>query len=277
MTPAKTAGTTTIPTTPPTPAAVRPSTGDRARCLLVVLACAAVPLLVPAPTAAWQALSPAGSLDPTGPLLATVALVAWALTGWTVLAVLLTLGGRLPGLLGRAAGAVAARTVPGALRRTVEVALGAGLVLGTVGGVGSTGGVSAWADPGVDTAPVTSSVTSSVTVPAAVGLDWPVTAPAAPAATTRATTHRPATPPASSAPVPVSTTSPDPTGCVVVAPGDTLWDLAERSLRAAGDATPTARAVASTWPSWWQANREAVGDDPDLLRPGTRLAPPPPA
>ena len=57
---------------------------------------------------------------------------------------------------------------------------------------------------------------------------------------------------------------------VVVRPGDSLWSLAAADL---GDAVTPAR-VAAQWPRWWQANREAIGDDPDLLRPGTPLVPP---
>jgi hypothetical protein len=32
--------------------------------------------------------------------------------------------------------------------------------------------------------------------------------------------------------------------------------------------------VARTWPRWYAANRDAIGPDPDLLRPGTVLHPP---
>ena len=64
---------------------------------------------------------------------------------------------------------------------------------------------------------------------------------------------------------------------VVVVPGDTLWDLAERSLRRAGRPPPADAQIAVAWPQWWAANRDAVGDDPDLLLPGTVLVPPPPA
>jgi nucleoid-associated protein YgaU len=63
-------------------------------------------------------------------------------------------------------------------------------------------------------------------------------------------------------------------GTVVVRPGDSLWALAEASLRRAGTAAPTDRAVAQAWPQWWSANRAVIGDDPDLLLPGTVLRPP---
>ncbi len=62
-----------------------------------------------------------------------------------------------------------------------------------------------------------------------------------------------------------------PDGEVVVRRGDTLWDLAARSLGpGASDAD-----VAAAWPRWWHANRDAIGADPDLLLPGTRLCAPP--
>jgi nucleoid-associated protein YgaU len=61
---------------------------------------------------------------------------------------------------------------------------------------------------------------------------------------------------------------------VVVEPGDSLWRIAERQLQADDGASPTAARTAVAWPSWWAANRPAIGDDPDLLRPGTVLHPP---
>lgn len=61
-----------------------------------------------------------------------------------------------------------------------------------------------------------------------------------------------------------------PDGEVVVRRGDTLWDLAARSLGpAASDAE-----IAAAWPRWWHANHDVIGDDPDLLLPGTRLCAP---
>lgn len=55
---------------------------------------------------------------------------------------------------------------------------------------------------------------------------------------------------------------------VRVRPGDTLWDLAAALLPpGAGDA-----AVDAAWRRLYHANRGVVGDDPDLIRPGQRLA-----
>lgn len=49
-------------------------------------------------------------------------------------------------------------------------------------------------------------------------------------------------------------------GEVVVAAGDFLWKLAEQHL---GDA--------ARWPELYQLNRDAIGDNPNLLQPGQRL------
>ncbi len=51
---------------------------------------------------------------------------------------------------------------------------------------------------------------------------------------------------------------------VVVRPGDSLWSLAGRHLRAA-----------DAWPDLYAANRRLVGPDPDLIHPGQHLRLPP--
>lgn len=57
---------------------------------------------------------------------------------------------------------------------------------------------------------------------------------------------------------------------VVVRRGDTLWDIARSHLPAGSTTADVARA----WPRWYAANRAAIGPDPALLRPGTRLRSP---
>jgi nucleoid-associated protein YgaU len=57
---------------------------------------------------------------------------------------------------------------------------------------------------------------------------------------------------------------------VVVTAGDTLWSLAAARLGPGASDAEVARA----WPTWWEANREVIGDDPDLLLPGQRLVVP---
>ena len=62
-------------------------------------------------------------------------------------------------------------------------------------------------------------------------------------------------------------------GTHVVRPGESLWSIArdallERALE------PSDRAVAAHWPRWYQANRSAVGPDPNLIHPGQHLVAP---
>ena len=57
---------------------------------------------------------------------------------------------------------------------------------------------------------------------------------------------------------------------VVVHRGDTLWDIAARHL---GEHA-TDQDVAEAWPLWYAANRDVIGDDPDLIHPGQRLVVP---
>ena len=70
--------------------------------------------------------------------------------------------------------------------------------------------------------------------------------------------------------VPPPVTDPAGAGAVEVVPGDTLWAIASRALPA--DATD-ARIAAATR-AWHRANREVIGDDPDLIVPAQRLIPP---
>lgn len=57
---------------------------------------------------------------------------------------------------------------------------------------------------------------------------------------------------------------------VVVRRGDTLWDLVARHLGPDADSEE----IAQAWPTWYSHNRAAIGDDPDLLLPGTILTRP---
>jgi nucleoid-associated protein YgaU len=57
---------------------------------------------------------------------------------------------------------------------------------------------------------------------------------------------------------------------VVVARGDTLWDIAARHL---GRRASTAQ-VAAEWPRWHAINRATIGPNPNLIFPGQRLTPP---
>ncbi|UPK76171.1 hypothetical protein MU582_05900 [Nocardioidaceae bacterium SCSIO 66511] len=57
---------------------------------------------------------------------------------------------------------------------------------------------------------------------------------------------------------------------VIVRSGDSLWRVAAERLPPGADDAAVARACKR----WYAANRAAIGPDPDLLLPGTRLEPP---
>ena len=222
----------------------------------VVCSTAAAALLLaasPTPAAALRTLRVASSADAFGsstiafaPLVAVAALLAWALVAWLLVVAAATLASRLPGLAGRAASSVARHVAPAVLRRVFDVALGVTMAVGVVGATPAA------ASPPVPPAP-----------PAATAsLDWPTGRPTPTSdanPTTTTATHTAAAParPAAGAPV-------------VVRPGDSLWAVAADHLPA--DASEAE--VAQLWPTWWAANREAIGADPDLIHPGLRLAPP---
>jgi nucleoid-associated protein YgaU len=117
-------------------------------------------------------------------------------------------------------------------------------------GMGATIGGAAVAEAGGPPSPPAPPIVAPASPPAEP-LDWPVDP-----------THVPV--PSSLRPAPVTRPG------VIVRPGDCLWRIAARSLGRA--ATPAATAAA--WPMWWAANRTAIGDNPDLLRPGLRLQAP---
>jgi nucleoid-associated protein YgaU len=58
---------------------------------------------------------------------------------------------------------------------------------------------------------------------------------------------------------------------VVVHRGDTLWGIVARHL----GPPATDAEVAHAWPRWYAANRQVIGDDPDLVKPGQVLHAPP--
>lgn len=85
--------------------------------------------------------------------------------------------------------------------------------------------------------------------------------------------------PVAAAPLEQNETPPDPPtahpadagpSTITVRPGDTLWLLAALDLPA--DASPTQ--ITHAWHAWYDANRDVVGADPDLLQPGQVLTAP---
>jgi hypothetical protein len=173
---------------------------------LAVQVCAA-----PGPSQAAQTLRTAASAtEASAPLVALLALLAWAAVGWLLLVALATAAGRVPGAVGRCAGRAARRLAPAAVRRLVEVALGLTVVTGVVGAS------PAFASP---------AATSPPPSPTAASLDWP-TAPAAPAPDRS----------------PQRATAP-----VVVRPGDSLWAIAAGRLPDDASEAEIAQAWPAWW------------------------------
>ena len=59
---------------------------------------------------------------------------------------------------------------------------------------------------------------------------------------------------------------------VTVRAGESLWTLAARELGPGA----TDVEIAARWPLWYQANRDVIGADPNVLLPGQLQSPPPP-
>lgn len=83
------------------------------------------------------------------------------------------------------------------------------------------------------------------------------------------TVQPPAGPQPASGPVVVRAAAAQPDR-VTVRPGDSLWRIAEATLREHGR-SPTDADVAAYWPRIHDANRALVGPDPHLVRPGVPL------
>jgi LysM repeat protein len=94
-----------------------------------------------------------------------------------------------------------------------------------------------------------------------------IVAPTAGPPASTATTATTATTAAAHPPVPAGPTA---AATVTVRAGDTLWAIAASHLPPGSDDA----AVAAAWPRWYEANRDVVGPDPDVIHPGQVLAAP---
>ncbi len=245
----------------------------RASVLLVRGAAVGLAVLAPTPwlwgvaAGAWHDTARGAPVEPAEALTAVAAAAALAVLVVVALGVLLELLAQGPGAIGCAARRLAALVTPGLVRRAVGVALGAAVVAGVAPGAAAGSppatvlapapppdpSFAPLPDPGF--APPGSASTSS-------GLGWVPSAP-----------HVRAQPDVRVlSPAPRGGTGRDAPLEVVVRRGDSLWAIAARHLGSdASDAE-----VARAWPAWFEANRDVVGDDPDLLRPGQLLRAPDP-
>jgi len=221
----------------------------------------------PATTVATLITSPHAEFDPL--LIASLGIAAWCCLAWFALAVALEVASLAPGAAGHHCERIASRVGPRLLRRSARWLVGVTMLTG----------------PLISTPALAASATSPPP-----SLDRPVaTAPAHPgvAGTSRATApdlDRPVSPylpPPPPAPVKTASTGSAQVltgtphreiadGHYVVRAGDALWDVAARHL--GPDAT--AVEIAREWPRWYAANRDTIGADPNLIRPGELLRPP---
>jgi hypothetical protein len=120
--------------------------------------------------------------------------------------------------------------------------------------------------------PVTAHAATSTTTVAPSAADEPfVRAPAPTGPPPTVAAPAPVPPPAPApAPLPSSASIPADVRTHVVVPGDNLWRLAAAELtRAAGDAHPADRAIATYWRALMDANRTSLrSGDPSLIFPG---------
>ena len=191
------------------------------------------------------------------------ALLGLAILCWLGISAIATVLGRLPGISGRAAEALADRLAPPAVRRALLTTLGLSMLTGPAFAVPASSFV-------IGEQQATISTVGSGDVPS---LDRPV-----PPADTTHPVHIPPRPqrrpaeadPVDDRPAQARPIEPPARKPVVVRPGDSLWKIAGRSLgREARD-----QAIADAWPLWYAANRHIIGPDPDLLLPGQVLRPP---
>lgn len=175
-------------------------------------------------------------------VLIVAAAIGWLVLAWLVLGLVVVAAGELPGAVGTLARALGTFVVPAAVRQTLTLALGVGIVA---------------AGAGVATAAPAPQPPAGVAPGAA--LDWPRQSPVVPA-------PPPVDPPAYGPP-----SFADPTdGVITVDSGDSLWAIATDQLPPGASAS----SIAITVEHWYAANRNVIGPDPDLIRPGQQLTPP---
>jgi hypothetical protein len=224
--------------------------------------------VVGTPTAQVRALRDLGlsPTDPVTPLLAILAFLAEALIGYVVVVLALRTLSLLPGSTGRLTGQAALLLSPDAVRTVLDLLAGGTLLAqATLTAMPS-------APPGRPPDSIDTITAASVSCIGSVGSVGSI-GPAGPAtrmgpAETRPPSRRLA------APLPpwLGGGPSKPRVGYTVEPGDTLWDIAAAHLEPTEDSPAE---VHRYWQQIYRANRPAIGPDPDLIHPGTRLDVPP--
>ena len=225
----------------------------RALAVLGALDGTAVVRLTPSPGQLWQGLSaPHAWISRVGTdaAVATVAgALLWLAALWLTVGLLVTVAAALAGRPQGALDLISRRITPALVRRLVIASTGASIVLSPVTAVATANAVTS----------VRASAPARAPVPASMPGGVSVTSPTSPSPT----------PPLQQTPGPPLDAEPAP-DTVLVAPGDSLWRIAAQRL----GPSATEQQIAVGWPYWYRANRQVIGRDPNLLRPGERLTVP---
>ncbi len=189
----------------------------------------------------------------------------WLVALWVALGLAVTAGSRLPGRLGRLGSVAAHRLTPAALRRVVAAATSTSILLSPAtafaapssSGVPTAASSAPTATSGASTAASGTPIATPTGASSLPAVGWP-------------TDPGPATSPRTAGdPLPGTERAAAPAGAgrVRVRAGDSLWSIAGHRL---GPAAPASR-IQQEWPRWYAVNRQLIGADPNLIRPGTRL------
>jgi len=208
-----------------------------------------------------DALSPATSVDELVVLAASsfgVALALW-LGSHLVIAAVCAIGAAV-GRRWRAGERLVAAHGPGLVRRGLALAVGASVGLGGVAIAAAETG----APPDLGWVPTAGLLAPAATSEADTGkgssgddeADDGKADPTDPASSESASSES-------------ASTQPESPRVLEVEPGDSLWSLTEEFLDSPGDSK-----VATAWPELYEANRDLIGADPDLIHPGQELVVP---
>ncbi|MDQ1720443.1 MAG: hypothetical protein QOI26_177 [Pseudonocardiales bacterium] len=221
----------------------------------------------------------------------------WFVALWVAFGLSATAVSLLPGRLGLAGHAVAGWVTPAALRRIVVAAAGTSILVSPV---------TAFADSPAGGSATAARPSTGRIVPSAAALELPMDQPSSqPGSSTRDNHQAGATPSAhpsgspslgstappmpplgwptdptfptshsADTPKPASPRPPESDGDhVTVHHGDSLWSIAANRLGKRSSASD----IQAEWPRWYAVNRQLIGADPNLLRPGASLLAPQPA
>jgi len=201
-------------------------------------------------------LSPA---DPVTPLLAVLAFLSEALIGYVVVVLALRTLSLLPGSIGGLTGRAAFLLSPAAVRNLLDLLVG-GTLLAQATLTAMPGAAQGHRPDSIHM--MTTASARSVGSVGSIGPTGPATR------TDPAQTRPPSRRLAAPLPPWLGGGPSKPWVGYTVESGDTLWDIAATHL------TPTLRSPARIqryWQQIYRANRPAIGADPDLIHPRTRL------